>query len=117
MSQSSSKLTLPYLQPAQAQKHVTHNEALERLDFLAQLTVEGFGATTAPAAPQEGAIWALGMAVQGPWEGHDGDLAGWYNGRWLFISPTVGWRAAQGEDLRIWSGSDWVPAASVDYKI
>ena len=32
MSETSAILSLPYLMPAQAQKHVTHNEALRILD-------------------------------------------------------------------------------------
>lgn len=107
MSQSSSRLTLPFIQAAQAQKHVTHNEALERLDFLTQLTVQAFEATTPPATATEGDIWALGTGAQGAWSGHDGALAGWYNSGWLFITPATGWRAAQGTQLRIWTGSTW----------
>jgi hypothetical protein len=34
------------MQGAQAQKHVTHKEALERLDIAVQLTLETFVATT-----------------------------------------------------------------------
>lgn len=37
MSGLSPGLGLPYLQPSQAQKHVTHNAALQRLDQLVQL--------------------------------------------------------------------------------
>jgi len=33
------KLSLPYIMPAQAQKHVTHNEALAKLDVIVQLSV------------------------------------------------------------------------------
>ena len=51
MSDSSALLSLPYLMPAQAQKHVTHNEAIRMLDVFVQLTVEGFGATVPPVAP------------------------------------------------------------------
>lgn len=36
---TSPRLTLPYLMPNQAQKHVTHNEALRQLDVLVQLAV------------------------------------------------------------------------------
>ena len=39
MSQTSPVLSLPYIQPAQAQKHVTHNEALRILDAITQLSV------------------------------------------------------------------------------
>lgn len=36
MSEVSARLELPILQPSQAQKHLTHNEALQRLDVLVQ---------------------------------------------------------------------------------
>lgn len=57
MSELSSRLALPFLQPGQAQKHVTHNEALARLDLLVQLVVQDFDATTPPVSPQAGQIW------------------------------------------------------------
>ena len=44
MSDNSPRLDLPFILPSQAQKHVTHNEALRLLDALVQLAVEGFGA-------------------------------------------------------------------------
>ena len=39
-------LSLPYILPAQAQKHVTHNEALRMLDLLVQLVVTSRQVTT-----------------------------------------------------------------------
>ena len=48
MSDATTHLLLPYILAAQAQKHVTHNEALERLDSIVQLTVTAFDATTPP---------------------------------------------------------------------
>ena len=107
MSDLSARLSLPYLQAAQAQKHVTHNEALERLDMLVQLTVQAFDATTPPTSPDEGQIWALGAAPQGDWAMHPHDLAAWSNGGWLFITPQAGWRATEGNTLRIWTGTSW----------
>jgi len=107
MFEQSARLMLPFLQAAQAQKHVTHNEALERLDMLVQLVVEAFDASTPPLSPSEGQIWALGGAVSGDWSGHANDLASWLNGGWLFVTPQAGWRAAKGTDLRVWSGSAW----------
>ncbi|MCC5955671.1 MAG: DUF2793 domain-containing protein [Natronohydrobacter sp.] len=108
MPDSSARLSLPFLLPAQAQKHVTHNEALERLDLLVQLTVEGFGATTPPALPEDGRVWALGPAPTGDWDGQGARLAARVTGGWVFLSPQPGWLAAQGSDLRIWDGADWV---------
>lgn len=108
MPDSSTRLSLPYLLPSQAQKHVTHNEALERLDLLVQLTVVEFGATTPPTVMDEGQIWALGPVPSGIWADQPDQLAAWVGGAWIFISPQPGWRAAQGSDLRIWSGTEWV---------
>ena len=58
MSDTSNRLALPLIAPSQAQKHVTHNEALALLDILVQLAVEEVQATTPPSAPQEGQVWA-----------------------------------------------------------
>ena len=50
MSDLSPILSLPLLQASQAQKHVTHNEALMQLDLLVQLTVADRTRTTPPPA-------------------------------------------------------------------
>ena len=107
MSDESPRLLLPFILPAQAQKHVTHNEALERLDLVTQLTVEAFDATEPPDLPEAGRIWALGQGAGGAWAGHDGALAAWTGNDWQFITPAPGWRAAQGGDLRLWTGAGW----------
>lgn len=110
MSNVSPVLGLPYLEAAQAQKHVTHNEALERLDVLAQLSVEGFDVISVPISPDEGEIYAIGNGATAEWAGQDGRLAAWIGGAWSFIEPKPGWRAwgrAEAE-LRIWSGTSWV---------
>lgn len=109
MSDTSAILALPYLQPSQAQKHVTHNEAIQQLDVLVQLVVEGFGADIPPAVPQDGAVYALGVGASGGWAGQDGNIAAWLDNTWQFITPHTGWRAWGRGDatLRIWDGSDW----------
>lgn len=111
MPDDSPRLGLPFLLPAQAQKHVTHNEALERLDLLVQLTVESFDANTPPTLPLDGQVWALGLAPSGAWAGQGGRLAAWVNGAWVFVTPRAGWRAAMGDALRLWDGDAWVPPA------
>ena len=54
MSDTSTHLGLPYLLAAQAQKHVTHNEALRLLDAMVQLSVLDRTRTTPPASPVDG---------------------------------------------------------------
>ncbi|MBL4619601.1 MAG: DUF2793 domain-containing protein [Marinicaulis sp.] len=52
--EQSPRLSLPYVQPAQAQKHVTVNESFRRLDALTQLTVLSQTIAAEPGAPAEG---------------------------------------------------------------
>lgn len=113
MSQQSPRLNLPLIAEAQAQKHITHNEALAQLDLLVQLTVQTFEAVSPPAAPIEGEIYGVGAGATGDWAGADGQLAGYVNGGWTFLTPLEGWRAtdvATGIG-HVWSGGSWsVPA-------
>ncbi len=110
MPDNSPILALPFLQPSQAQKHVTHNEALRRLDIVVQLSVAAFDATTPPADPEEGDIHALSAAPVAAWAGQAQALAAWLDGTWHFIPPQEGWRAwgRAERQLRIWDGAGWV---------
>ncbi len=109
MPDRSSILDLPYLLPAQAQKHVTHNEALRQLDILVQLSVKATDATDPPALPLEGDVYSIGSNPSGDWAGHDNKLAAYLDGTWFFTTPREGWRAWDSEtaELRVWDGSVW----------
>ena len=74
MADTSARLKLPYLQPAQAQKHVTHNEAILLLDALVQTGIAAFDADTPPASPEEGAAYDVGGSASGAWAGHAGEV-------------------------------------------
>ena len=54
MSQVSAVLSLPYIQPSQAQKHVTHNEALALLDVAVQSSVLARDVTSPPPGAATG---------------------------------------------------------------
>ncbi|WP_375261769.1 DUF2793 domain-containing protein [Palleronia sp.] len=109
MSDTSANLSLPFIQPSQAQKHVTHNEAIARLDLVAQLAVVAFDAVTPPAAPVEGAAYALASAPQGAWAGRGGTIAAFQNGGWVFITPRAGWIAVAADTgrLRVMTATGW----------
>lgn len=113
MQDQSPRLALPFILPSQAQKHVTHNEALGRLDMAVQLAVEGIAAQTPPALPEEGQVWALGAAPTAAWAGQAGMLAGFLNEAWLFMAPGEGWLALDKSDGRLFrrAGADWLPIA------
>lgn len=110
MSELSSRLELPYLQPSQAQKHVTHNEALSRLDMVVQLSIAGFGTATPPASPLVGDVFAIGTTPSGAWAGHDNQLAAWTQAGWIFVTPLDGWLAWDLSDgvLRVLQAGDWM---------
>lgn len=72
-------LELPHILPSQAQKHVTHNEALERLDVLTQAVALGRSATP-PVDPEEGECWIVAAEGGGAFVGHDGHIARFRDG-------------------------------------
>lgn len=85
------RLALPLIQPSQAQKHVTVNEALVRLDGLVQLRLTSATLTTPPATVVDGAVFAVPSAATDAWSGRDGDIAIGTNGGWVFVTPQDGW--------------------------
>jgi Protein of unknown function (DUF2793) len=87
------RLALPVIEAAQAQKHVTHNEALVLLDALTQLTVESRALTAPPGSPAEGACYIPATGASGTWSGWDGEIALYSGGGWLRIVPVSGLKA------------------------
>lgn len=90
MTSRSPRLNLPYIMPSQAQKHVTHNEAIRRLDALAHVAVEALAENTPPVSPSEGDAYVVGGAPTGEWSEHAGALAVFSAGAWLFQAPSDG---------------------------
>ncbi len=64
MSDTTTHLLLPYILAAQAQKHVTHNEALKLLDGLVQLSVLDRDLTTPPDSPTDGDRYIVGAGAE-----------------------------------------------------
>ena len=96
------QFALPLLQPSQAQKHVTVNEALLRLDAMAALVLASRSLGAPPAQPAEGAAYGLPASPSGAWAGQGGRIALFLNGGWVFLPPRRGWRA--------WIADEDVPA-------
>lgn len=109
MSDITARLDLPLIQPSQAQKHVTHNEALQVLDGLVQAALEETGATTPPFEPVTGTLYAIGPNPTGDWADDANKLALRITEAWLFIDPQEGWRAwdkASGQ-FKVFDGTGW----------
>lgn len=105
------KLALPLLLAAQAQKHVTHNEALLRLDATAQIAVLDRTLTAPPVSPGDGDAYLVATGATGDWVGRDGSLAVWASG-WRFVTVAAGWLAyVVAEDAWIYhDGTVWQDA-------
>lgn len=84
---------LPLIAPAQAQKHVTVNDALARIDAGLQLVLQSRVVTTPPAPVVDGHVYAVPAGGVNAWAGQDGKLAVAANGGWVFAQPVRGWRA------------------------
>ncbi len=103
------RLGLPLLQIGQAQKELSHNEALALLDFAVQPVVEAVGVDTPPTAPAEGACWVVGASPSGAWAGQAHALAGWTAAGWRFVPARDGMAAWSRADDAIarFSGGSW----------
>lgn len=86
------KLRLPFLAASQAQKHVTHNEALLMLDALLHLEVLDQHLSAPPSTPAEGDRYIVATGASGEWAGESGNIAAWQDGVWRFYEPQIGWR-------------------------
>lgn len=116
MSDATTNLLLPYILAAQAQKHVTHNEALRLLDGLVQLSVRGAARTAPPGSPADGDRYIVAAGGAGDWAGWDMNVALWADGAWLRLPPRTGWRAWVEDEgvLLVYDGTGWIgttPAA------
>lgn len=109
MSDTTLHLGLPFLAAAQAQKHVTVNAALSRVDAVTQLCVLDRTLTAPPAAPAEGDRHLVAAGATGAWAGRDGQIAAFTDGAWEFFTPEEGWLVwvVAENALLVLSGGAW----------
>ena len=112
-------LKLPLVMPAQAQAHVTHNEALMVLDSITQLSVIDRTLTDPPELPSQGDRYIVPEEASGAWSGHGGSIAVMRDNAWLFILPAAGWRCWVEVDQAelVHDGSGWIDAASASLSL
>ena len=107
------RLGLPLIDAAQAQKHVTHNAALERIDALMHLGV--VTRTSAPPAtvPADARYLVAGTPA-GVFSGYLDHIALQQDGAWQFLAPQVGWRIYVQDEavLLVHDGTTWRDVAT-----
>lgn len=105
---TSPKLGLAYLVASQAQKEITHNEALNDLDCLVQLAVLDQDLSAPPLSPSEGEAYIVASNATGAWAGQEGAIATYYAG-WHFKAPRAGWLSFVQDEAKFYAfnGTSW----------
>lgn len=111
MADQTSRLNLPWLMPAQAQKHVTVNEAFRRLDAVVHPSATSRKTLNQPGSPEEGEGFILPVdALGASWSAMSaGSLAVFQDGYWTEIHPFAGLQVyVRDEDTSlIHDGTQW----------
>ncbi|WP_168202916.1 MULTISPECIES: DUF2793 domain-containing protein [unclassified Tardiphaga] len=102
-------LGLPFIEGGQAQKHVTHNEALRILDAAIQIAVLDMIRSTPPVSPAEGQRHVVAAAAGGAWAGQGHAIASFQDGAWAFLAPKRGWCVWSVADavMMVFDGAIW----------
>ncbi len=102
-------LALPLIEAGQAQKHVTHNEALRILDAAIQIAVRDRNRSAPPAAPADGDRHLVAAAASGAWSGKDNAIATFQNNAWAYLQPRAGWCvwSIADEAMIVFDGTRW----------
>lgn len=111
---NSNNLGLPFIMPAQAQKHVTFNEAIKSLDTIVQLAVVESDVSIPPTTPNNGDRYAISVTPSGIWSGHAQEVAIWETNAWRFVTPKIGWRIwdTNLSRLLVYTDNSWQPIVS-----
>ena len=106
---NSTRLALPFIDAAQSQKHVTHNEAIAALDALVHLSVKSRTTTAPPGTPVDGDRYLVPSGATGSFAGHVNAIATFDSGGWAWLTPKAGWRAyVESEGLfLVFDGVTW----------
>lgn len=109
---------LPLLSSGQAQKEITHNEALLLVDRLLHLAIVTRSLTAPPSAPAAGSAYIVPAGATGAWSGQANAIAGFDGFGWSFTTPVAGTLAFISDENCIaifttaWSDGAW-PARSL----
>ena len=108
---NTSNLVLPFLAVGQAQKHVTVNESLRRLDAVVQLSVVSATTAAQPSSPADGSVYIVPAGKSGAdWSAYANESLGYYrDAAWEQITPREGWLAyvKDTDVLLVYGGAAW----------
>ena len=107
-------LSLPFIMPGQAMKHVTHNEAIMRLDSLVHLAVKTRTQDSPPSEPNSGERYLIPMGATAAWAEQENHIAVYDGYAWTFLKPQTGWICwdISAQQLLVFSGGEWTLTAT-----
>jgi hypothetical protein len=111
------RLKLPYILQAQAQKEVTHNQALNILDALVNTVAQSI-TDTPPGNSTEGDIYIIGDNPQGIFDGNANNLAVVSEGSWTFYKPLNYMEVMVIDESQKFTFADneWLPSNTENHK-
>lgn len=106
---------LPLLFSAQAQKEITHNEALVLIDALLPGVVMAQASDPSGLTPLSGQAWIVGSAPVAAWAGQASNIAVYSEGGWRFAPPVAGMRLFDraANVVRRHDGTAWVASSAI----
>lgn len=109
ISTHTGRLKLPYI--VQAQKEVTHNQALKILDVLVNTVAKGI-IDTPVDNPNEGDIYIIGKTPQGIFDGNANNLTQFTEGSWSLYQPLnyMEIMVIESRQKFIFIDNEWVPS-------
>lgn len=101
---------LPLLASGQAQKEITHNEAIGTIDRLLHLAVLSRSIATTPTQPGAGDAYIISASPTGVWSGAAGKLASFDGFGWIMSDPKPGCVAwvADEQQFAVYADSGWL---------
>jgi|GEM_PF-1646471 len=101
----------PYIIPGQAQKHVTHNTALEHIDAVTHLCLDGLNVDVPPQDPIIGTCYDISASPKGVFANNANHVAAYQDTGWHFFPKIKGMLALHTEDniLMFYDGNRWEP--------
>ena len=115
MTDTTPRAGAPLLGAAQAQKHVTHTDALYQFDAFLCTRLLDRDLSTPPSSPADGDTYLVKATGAGTWTGQDGKIAYCADGAWRFYAPFAGLVAFVSDEsvLIVFDGTNWVSYASL----
>lgn len=109
---TTNNLLITLVEQAQAQKEVTINTAISRMDAILNTGAIDKDLATPPGSPVAGDVYIVAASPTGAWSGKAGQVA-YYDQTWQFIVPKEGMSLWVKDEDTVYSydGSAWVASS------